>query len=115
AGTAVVLAGLLFSTLNLDVRLRGILFALLCGAFIAGYHLFYKLAIAAGAAPTGVFALSLSVAVPVNIALLARDRRLRLLPLWRERFIPLTSLGIIFAASFLLILLALEHAGAGYV
>lgn len=115
AGTATLLAGLLLSTLRLAVSGRGIAFALACGLFIAGYHLFYKLGIAAGGAPTAVFALSLGVAVPVNIALLRADRRRRLLPLWRARFVSLTGLGIISAASFLLILLALEYAGAGYV
>lgn len=115
AGSAIVLAALLLSTVKLAVCGRGIVLALACGLFIAGYHIFYKLGIAAGGAPSAVFALSLSVAVPVNIALLAADRRRRLLPLWRSRFVSLTALGIICAASFLLILLALEIAGAGYV
>lgn len=115
AGAAIVLAGLLLSTVKLAVSARGIGLALASGVFIAGYHIFYKLGIAAGAAPSAVFALSLSVAVPANIALLETERRRRLLPLWRARFISLTTLGIICAASFLLILLALEVAGAGYV
>lgn len=115
AGAVIVLVGLLLSTVKLAVSARGILLALASGLFIAGYHLFYKLGITAGGQPAAVFALSLSVAVPVNIALLAADRRQKLLPLWRTRFLSLTALGIICAASFLLILLALEVAGAGYV
>lgn len=115
AGTAIVLAGLLLSTLKLDVCGRAVLIALASGLFIAGYHIFYKLGMAAGGQPAAVFALSLGVAVPVNIALLARERRARLLALWRERVLSLTALGIICGASFLLILLALELAGAAYV
>lgn len=115
AGTAALLAGLGLSAFRVAAPGRGMLLALCCGGFIAGYHLCYKLAITQGGAPAAVFALSLSVAVPVNIALLPKGRRARLLPLWRARFLPLTGLGMMCAASFLLILLALELAGAGYV
>ncbi|HEX7030926.1 MAG TPA: DMT family transporter [Gammaproteobacteria bacterium] len=114
-GTVVLLAGLAMNAVKVAASGRAIAVALTSGAFIAGYHLCYKLGIEHGGLPAAVFALSLSVAVPVNLALLPAARRRVLLPVWRARPVTLTALGVVCAASFLLILLALESAGAGYV
>ena len=114
AGAVLLVLGLGFSSLRVTAANRGIALALGAGVFIAGFHLAYKLAIEAGGAPPAVFAVSLGLAVPVNLALLPAARRALLLPVWRERLVSLTTLGVVCAASFLLVLAALEVVGAGY-
>src|SRR3954467_15114740 len=71
AGSAVVLAGLLLSDWRFgrasDMPLPATLWALVCAAAIAGYHLAYKGALASGGAPSAVFAVSLSVSTALSL------------------------------------------------
>jgi drug/metabolite transporter (DMT)-like permease len=113
AGAILVGAGLLLSSSRrpLQTTRRGMAWAAASAAFIAGYSLFYKRSLQLGADPRLLFATSVSVALPINIA-----------RLWRRpgdfarAFRPL-PLSLVFAAfcswaSFWLYLLALQHTGA---
>lgn len=93
----------------------GIFWAAVSAANIAGYHIGYKEALSHGGAPTAIFAVSMAVAVPLNLERLGAVRRRRLLALLRERTFPLVSAGVLSCASFLVFLVGLAHAGAGAV
>ncbi len=89
----------------------GVVMASACAAAIAGYHLCYDRALAAGAAPAPVFAVALGVALPMVWAsarasggMGAVDRRS--LGRW-------TIAGALATASFLLFLAGLSRSGAG--
>lgn len=90
----------------------GLLWAVLGAAFIAGYLLCYKRALATGGAPEACVAVSLSVAALGN---LARVHRQRAHVIAVARATPWATLGIGFLAnaSFLLFLYALAHGGTG--
>jgi drug/metabolite transporter (DMT)-like permease len=94
---------------------RGLLWAAGCALFIAGYHLCYKLALQQQAEPRALFAVSVSIALPLNILYLGRQRTLQLWPLIRARPIQVLAAGILCTASFLLALEALSFTGAGAV
>ncbi len=123
--TIAVAAGTILVALGLVVTsgLRGaertpraaVLLALVAASGIAGYHLCYKQALAAGGVPTVVFAVSMAVAVPLNLARLGGLARRRLRAIVRGRPLAYLASGLVAAASFLVFLHALEHAGAGAV
>jgi drug/metabolite transporter (DMT)-like permease len=93
----------------------GLAWSGLCALFIAGYHLCYKCALTAGAEPTALFAVALSVAVPINLASLGRGGTGRMLAVLRRRPLVLAGAGIVCTASFLAFLGALAQGGAGAV
>jgi len=110
AGTALLLVGLLVTA---PVRgTDGLGLAVLCGLCISGYHLCYKQAMTGEANPAAVFALSLAVALPIN---LARARLPALAHALRTRPLPIVGAGALCGASFLIFLVALGQAGAGFV
>jgi L-ascorbate metabolism protein UlaG (beta-lactamase superfamily)/drug/metabolite transporter (DMT)-like permease len=113
AGTALLVLGLM-ATAPLRGT-RGLGLAVLCGVFIAGYHLCYKRAMVPGAQAAAVFAVSLGVALPLNLARLGRARLPALFAHARARPLALLGLGAICGASFLLFLGALASSGAGFV
>lgn len=117
AGAAIVLAGLLLVGGAPAGRAsqRGVAWAVVCAAFIAGYHVCYKLALGAGAEPTAVFAVALGVALPLNLAVLGRAAPVRLAAALRARPAVLGAAGALCAASFLVFLVALGRGGAGAV
>ena len=115
AGSALLAAGLALAGLERGGDRRGLQLALLCGAFIAAYHLCYKRAMAAEPSAAAVFAVALAVALPLNVARLGPARRRELPALLRSRPGPLVLGGLLCAASFLVFLLALRDAGAGLV
>ncbi len=117
AGAAVILAGLVLCALpaSRGAARRGVGFAILCAASIAGYHLCYKAALAAGARPAPLFALSLAVALPPNLLLLGAERRRTLVELFRTRTALVLLAGVVCTASFVVFLGALGGAGAGAV
>lgn len=92
---------------------RGIVFASLAGASIAGYHVSYKTALAAGAPPPATLAISMALGVVLNVALLDAAARARLSSLVRARPLPLGLAGLLTGVSFLLFLMALARGGAG--
>ncbi len=91
----------------------GVLWAVACAGFIAGYTLFYKAALAAGAEPTAVFAIALAVALPVNLLRLGRGGVTRVQAALGVSPLVVMSAGVLCTASFLLFLAALARGGAG--
>jgi len=92
---------------------RGVLWAAACAGFIAGYHLLYKAALMAGAAPTAVFAIALAVALPINLARLGRGGAARARAALAARPVVVFVAGVLCAVSFLVFLSALARGGAG--
>jgi drug/metabolite transporter (DMT)-like permease len=90
----------------------GIAFAVACAASIAGYHVCFERAVAAGAAPAPLFALAFGVALP---AVWAQARLSgRVLPsLDRRAALRMAIAGALATASFLLFLVGLSSSGAG--
>jgi drug/metabolite transporter (DMT)-like permease len=83
-----------------------------CAASIAGYHVLYDRALAAGAAPAPVFAVALLVALPF-VGAPARLRREAALALRdRRTLLRWTVAGTLCTASFLLFLVGLRGSGA---
>jgi drug/metabolite transporter (DMT)-like permease len=112
-GSLTLLAGLVVSGLDGGKPGRGAGMACLCGAFIAGYHLCYKQAMGAEPSAAAVFAVSLGVALPLYVL---RLRLTRSLPLRLfSATLPFALYGAVCAASFLIFLMSLKDAGAGFV
>jgi len=113
AGTALLGVGLLVTA---PLRgTRGLALAVLCGLCISGYHLCYKRAMAGGASAAAVFALSLGVALPINVGRLGWSRLPALARVVRRRPLSVVGAGGLCGASFLIFLVALARAGAGFV
>jgi len=92
---------------------RGVLWAVACAGFVAGYHLLYKAALATGAAPAAVFAVALAVALPFNVARLGWGGLARAKASLGARPFVVGVAGVLCAASFLVFLSALARGGAG--
>jgi drug/metabolite transporter (DMT)-like permease len=90
----------------------GVLFAAVCAASIAGYHLCYERALAAGAREAPLFAVALVVALPFVLASL-RGRATVVLAGGRLAFaLRCVLAGLLCTGSFLLFLRGLSTAGA---
>jgi drug/metabolite transporter (DMT)-like permease len=115
AGAAVLTSGLVLVGLDRGkhTALRGVLWAVACALFIAGYHLSFKRALSTGAAPAGAFTVALVVALPVSAARLGRGWRSRSAAALRASPLVVAGAGVLCAASFLLFLVALSRGGAG--
>jgi len=94
---------------------RGLAWAVLCAFFVATVYLAYKRALALGAEPSALFAVSLVVAAPLNVAMLGARASSRLSSELRAAPLRLVVAGVVCAASFLLFLGALHASGAGRV
>jgi uncharacterized membrane protein len=114
-GAAVVAGGLaLVATVRGRPRVAraGLAFALACAGGIAGYHLCYDRALAAGARPSPLFAVALAIALPfVAGSLRARGPLAGSRPTPRE-LLRWTIAGVLCTASFLLFLSGLAASGA---
>ena len=121
AGSAVVLAGLALSSAGLPAiaarRARGgaLAWAVACAVAIAGYHLAYKAALAAGGGPSAVFAVSLGVATAINAARLGPEGRRAAAAIARTRAPRVLAMGMVCGGSFLILMEALAGGGAGFV
>jgi drug/metabolite transporter (DMT)-like permease len=121
AGSAVVLAGLALSSAGLPRgagrRARGAAlgWAITCAVAIAGYHLAYKAALAAGGSPSAVFAVALTVATAINIARLGAEGRRIAAAIARARAPRVLLMGAVCGGSFLILMEALAGGGAGFV
>jgi drug/metabolite transporter (DMT)-like permease len=115
AGAAITCLGLVLVAGDRRGRAsaRGILWAIACAVFIAGYQLLYKAALAAGAAPTAVFAIALAVALPLNLLRLGPGGVVRLQSAFGVSPLVVGVAGALCTASFLLFLSALTRGGAG--
>lgn len=114
-GTAVVCLGLALVAGDRRGRMSagGVLWAVACAGFIAGYTLFYKAALEAGAESTVVFAIALAVALPVNLLRLGRGGVARLQSALGVSPLVVGVAGVLCTASFLVFLSALARGGAG--
>jgi drug/metabolite transporter (DMT)-like permease len=116
AGSAIVLAGLVFSGAERGAPGRAIAWAAACAACIAGYHLAYKGALDAGGEPAAVFALSLGAATVINIVRLGASGRRMARELFARRWLHLSVIGTIASVAFLLLMWGLaKGGGAGLV
>jgi drug/metabolite transporter (DMT)-like permease len=115
AGTAVIGAGLVLVGVERreSAASRGVLWAVACAGFIAAYHVLYKAALATGAEPAAVFAVSLTVAWPLNLLRLGRDGPSRAWAAVRSSPVVVGLAGVLCTGSFLLFLSALARGGAG--
>ena len=115
AGAGIVAVGLLLSGRSSGEggSKRGYWFALfVCAGSIAAYHLVYKAALLLGAHPLAVFAVSMAVAAPVNVAWNFKLVRSE----WKQqRWAILIPASLMCALSFYLALLGLKIAGTGWV
>jgi uncharacterized membrane protein len=113
-GSAVVLGGLALAGGKIgDPRAlsrAGLAWSLACAIAIAGYHLTYKAALAAGGSPSAVFAVALALASAINVAG-TRD----VLAYARPRMRRVLVMGAVCGGSFLILLEALATGGAGFV
>jgi drug/metabolite transporter (DMT)-like permease len=118
-GSAVVLAGLLLSDWRFgrasDMPLPATLWALVCAAAIAAYHLAYKAALAEGGAPSAVFAISLSVSTALSLFRSGREGRAAAAGLVRATPAKISLMGFLSAGSFLILIEALARGGVGFV
>jgi drug/metabolite transporter (DMT)-like permease len=97
------------------VHRRGIAWACMSAAFIAGVYLCYKRALAAGADQSALFAASLGVAWPLSVLMLGKGGLLRMRRIVAARPVAMIGAGLVCTISFLLILGALATSGAGRV
>jgi drug/metabolite transporter (DMT)-like permease len=95
---------------------RGVAWAAASAVCIAGYHVAYKKALGAGAQPPALFALALTVALPVLLLTRAhREGRDAVLRQVRKSPVLMLATGTLCTLSFALLLTALARGGAGAV
>jgi drug/metabolite transporter (DMT)-like permease len=114
-GSAIVLAGLAAAGLARGLAAGAVGWSLATAACVAAYHLSYKLALDAGAAESGTFALALGMATAVNLLRLGPARRAAARARLAAAPLRLTAIGAVCAASFLILMLGLKGGGAGLV
>ncbi len=96
-------------------RAAGLAWAAASAVFIALVYVGYKRALALGASPTALFAVSMLVAAPLNVAALGKGAPRRLAATLGASPVRLVLAGVVCTTSFLLFLGALHESGAGRV
>jgi drug/metabolite transporter (DMT)-like permease len=118
-GSAIVFCGLaLASSGTGDRRKAGgsaLAWAVACAVSIAGYHLSYEASLRAGGHTSAVFGASLALATLINIARVGTSGRRVVAALLRTRLPRIVLMGVICGTSFLILMEALDRAGAGFV
>jgi drug/metabolite transporter (DMT)-like permease len=114
AGAALVAAGVVLVAAAGRERasVGGIALAVACAGSIAGYHVCYDLALAAGAGTAPLFALAFAVALP-PVWLWARLTGRTAVGVGRGAVVRWSVAGALATASFLLFLAGLARSGAG--
>ena len=116
AGATVLTAGLAVTGLDRAKLERGAGIAVLCGCFIAAYHLGYKQAMAIERSESAVVTLTLGIAVALNVAWIGRERRRELAAAFQRQVRGRVILaGACCALGFLLALGGLRAGGAAAV
>lgn len=118
-GTLVVLGGLALSGVGLPsgaprAAARAMWWSIACAVSIAGYHLAYKGALAAGGSPSAVFALALAVTTAANAARLGREGRRIAAAIARAHAARVVFMGVVCGGAFLMLIEGLASGGAGY-
>jgi drug/metabolite transporter (DMT)-like permease len=116
-GVVLIGTGLAFTTLRPREQASpgGLGWAALSAVCIAGYHLCYKVALAAGAESRALFAVALGCALPINLASMGRHPWKGGLLALRRSPLRMAIGGLTCTASFIVLLQALAVAGAGAV
>jgi len=120
-GSAVVLAGLVCSDLRIGAGvLRAMpraatLWALICAVAIAAYHLAYKAGLEDGGAPSSVFAVSLALSTAISLSRTGSSGRRIVFGFIRANLPKVMLMGALCGGSFLILIEALSHGGAGFV
>jgi drug/metabolite transporter (DMT)-like permease len=116
-GVALIGCGLGLSAMRSRERTTWIslIWAAVCAVCIGGYHLCYKVALAADAEPKALFAVALACALPINLAFVGPSGATASWDALRESPLRLLFGGVTCTVSFLLFLQALASAGAGAV
>jgi uncharacterized membrane protein len=119
AGSIAVLAGLVVSDWRFGrasaMPASATLWALVCAVAIAAYHLAYKAALDDGGAPSSVFAVSLAFSTGLSLLRTGAAGRSASFGLVRAAPAKLVLMGILCGGSFLILIEALSHGGAGFV
>ncbi len=128
AGSVIVLVGLVATGFSRSgrpgsraasverVRARsGLIYSVICATFVAFVYLAYKRALDGGAEQTALFAVSLLIALPVNVVALGPGGPRRMVSQLRANPAALLVAGVVCCASFLIFLDALRASGAGRV
>jgi drug/metabolite transporter (DMT)-like permease len=119
AGSAFVLAGLVLSDWRFGrasgMALPATIWASVCAAAIAFYHLAYKAALADGGGPSAVFAVSLSVSTAISLVRTGREGRRAAIGLVLANPAKIFLMGILSGGSFLILIEALARGGVGFV
>jgi drug/metabolite transporter (DMT)-like permease len=113
-GILSVLCGLLLTSQNFtSIQSGQLLFPVLCGVCIAGYHLCYGRSLVYGANPAALFSAALWTALPCVFLLMKKEQKQAFKNQIKSNW-KMTSIGgIISALSFLLFLIGLRHSEAG--
>lgn len=116
AGAVVLAGGLVVMGLSRPAGsvAAGLGWAAASGVCIAGYHVAYKQALAAGAQAPALFALALGVALPL-LVFLKRERLPALRAQLTRHPVLVLATGALCTLSFALMLIALSRSGAGVV
>ncbi len=109
-GAALVVAGLAIGIAR-PVARSGLAWALLCAFTVGLYPLTYRQALAAGAPPCTLFAISMAMAWPVQVAALGPTRSARIASAARPITLALAAAGCTASFLFFLLALQLDHAG----
>jgi drug/metabolite transporter (DMT)-like permease len=119
AGSTLVLAGVVISDWRFGrasgMPLDATLWALVCAAAIAFYHLAYKAALARGGGPSAVFAVSLSVSTAISLVRTGGEGRGAAAVLLRTSPAKVVLMGMLSGGSFLILIEALARGGVGFV
>lgn len=113
-GISAVLLGLIFTSHNFtSMSIKQLVFPVLCGICIAGYHLCYGRSLAYGANPAALFSAALWVALPGVFLLMKKKQRYGFKKQIQLNWKTTAIGGMISALSFLLFLIGLRHSQAG--
>ncbi len=119
-GSAVVLAGLVVSSLSVTTastraHRAGVGWAAACAVSIAGYHLAYKAGVREGANPSALFGASLALSAVLSVIRLGRAGRRTLVVVVRERGSRVALMGLLCGGSFLILMEAISIGGSAFV
>jgi drug/metabolite transporter (DMT)-like permease len=121
SGSALVLVGLVLSDLRIGAgTLRAMpvaatAWAITCAVAIAAYHVAYKAALEDGGGPSSVFAVSLAFSTAISLLRTGRTGRAAVVGFIRANLPKVTLMGALCGGSFLILIEALAHGGAGFV
>lgn len=109
-----VLSGLFLTSQTVEPKQsKQLLFPLLCGLCIAGYHLCYGRSLAHGANPAALFAAALWLALPGIVLFMTKEQRQLFKGKIKTGWKRMSFGGMLSALSFLLFLLGLRYSEAG--